>query len=92
VLEAMAFSLPIVTTSVGGLKYFFQEGKMGYTAIPKESKDLKEKLRNLILNHSSMVEMGKFNYDYAQEHLMSDSIASRLHKHLVADLYSETDI
>jgi glycosyltransferase involved in cell wall biosynthesis len=86
VLEAMAFSLPIVTTSVGGLKYFFQEGKMGYTAEPKNRKDLTEKLRALILNPTEMNSMGKFNFDYAQEYLMSDVIVTRLYKHLISEV------
>jgi len=88
VLEAMAFSLPIVTTSVGGLKYFFKE-EMGYTAIPQDSNDLKDKLKSLIVDHSAMKRMGKFNFDYAQEHLMSDSIVSRLHKHLIDEVQEE---
>ncbi len=82
VLEAMAFGLPIVTTSVGGLKYFFKE-EMGYTTIPKEREDLQEKLKQLIKNQTDINKIGQFNFDYAQKNLMSDKISKRLHTYLV---------
>ncbi|HIP33170.1 MAG TPA: glycosyltransferase family 1 protein [Bacteroidia bacterium] len=85
VLEAMAFGLPIVTTSVGGLKYFFKEGKMGYFCMPKERKSLKNALEALILNPNTMLEMAHFNFEYAQKHLMSDAISKRLYGHLTLE-------
>ena len=85
ILEAMAFGLPIVTTSVGGLKHFFKENKMGYTTTPKDSRDLTEVLRLLILDKSKMVEMGRFNFDYAQKYLMSDTLSKRLYQHIIKE-------
>ena len=82
VLEAMAFGLPIVTTSVGGLKYFFKEGEMGHFCIPQERESLKNALESLILNPNTMLKMAKFNFEYAQTHLMSDGISKRLYRHL----------
>ena len=82
VLEAMAFGLPVLTTSVGGLRYFFKEGKMGYTSIPQDRDTLLHALKMLILNQEKMLEIAKFNFDYAQEYLMSDNVAKRVFKHL----------
>ena len=82
ILEAMAFGLPVVTTRVGGLKYFFEEEKMGYTSHVKDSKDLIKKLKKLIENESHIYNMGEYNFNYAQENLISDKIAKRLYKNL----------
>ena len=78
VLEAMAFGLPVITTNVGGLKYFFKED-MGYTSIPKDVDDLIQKLRLLLLAQSKMNKIGKFNFDYAQKNLASDRVSKRLY-------------
>ena len=82
VLEAMAFGLPVLTTSVGGLRYFFKEGKMGYTSIPQDRETLLNALRVLLLEQDKMLEIAKFNFNYAQEYLMSDKVAKRVFRHL----------
>jgi glycosyltransferase involved in cell wall biosynthesis len=81
----MAFGLPIVATPVGGLKYFFKNTTMGYTCNPKDTLSLKNALKKLLENHQTRLEMGKFNFHYAQEHLMSDSIAQRLYSEIVEE-------
>jgi len=92
VLEAMAFGLPIITTSVGGLKYFFKEGEMGYFCIPQERESLKNALESLILNPNIMLKMAQFNFEYAQNYLMSDTISKRLHRHLTFKKESKKDV
>ena len=82
ILEAMAFGLPIVTTSVGGLKYFFKDEKMGKFCVPQDKTSLKNALLLLISNPKSMLEMAQHNFDYAQKHLTSDLISKRLDGHL----------
>ena len=82
-LEAMAFGLPIVATPVGGLKYFFKNNTMGYTCNPKDTLSLKKALEKLLKNHQIRLEIGKLNFKYAHEHLMSDSIAKRLYSEIV---------
>jgi N-acetylglucosaminyldiphosphoundecaprenol N-acetyl-beta-D-mannosaminyltransferase len=83
VLEAMAFGLPVVTTNVGGLKDFFQEEKMGYTAIPKDTEDLIKKIKLLLLNYSKITKIGEFNFNYAKRYLTSNMVSKRLYKHIV---------
>lgn len=82
VLEAMAFGLPIITTSVGGLKHFFKED-MGYISIPKDVEDLIEKLKLLLLAPKKINQIGKFNFDYAQQNLASDIVSKRLYTWLI---------
>ncbi|MGB5665579.1 MAG: glycosyltransferase family 4 protein, partial [Maribacter sp.] len=86
VLEAMAFGLPVITTRVGGLKDFFHDGKMGYFVEPKNSKQLEEKLRSLLSDKDQMATMGMYNFNYANENLLSHQVAKRLYKHLEQNL------
>ena len=79
VLEALCFGLPVVTTKVGGLKYFFQEGKMGKMVQPKESHELKEALYSLLNNRNVMNKIAKFNFEYGQKHLTNTVMATRLY-------------
>ena len=78
----MAFGLPIITTNVGGLQYFFKEGKMGYTSTPKDIDELSEKLEQLLLDHQKLSEMGKFNFEYAGKYLTSDIVSKRIYNYL----------
>ena len=78
VLEAMSFGKPIITTAVGGLKSFFQDGVMGYFVQPKDVDDLEMKLRTLLKDQSLRLKMGAFNFDYAHQHIMSDKVAKKM--------------
>jgi len=82
VLEAMAFALPILTTPVGGLKGFFQDEKMGYLIQERDSHDLSEKLQTALRYPSQGLAQGKFNFNYAQEHLYASMMAKRLTPYL----------
>lgn len=82
VLEAMAFGLPVVTTAVGGLKNFFQNGKMGYLIEPGSSEQLLEKLELLLADRSQMANMGMYNFNYANENVLSTEVAKRLFNRL----------
>jgi glycosyltransferase involved in cell wall biosynthesis len=77
----MLFGLPVITTEVGGLKYFIKEGEMGYLVKPKNTNELIEKIEYLIGNHEKMVQISKYNFEYAQNHLTNDEMAKRLYIH-----------
>lgn len=82
ILEAMAFGLPVVTTDVGGLKEFFKDEKMGYFVQPKEVKQLSEKLELLLSDLDKVIEIGKYNYQYANEKLLNTVVAERIHQYM----------
>jgi glycosyltransferase involved in cell wall biosynthesis len=78
VLEAMSFGKPIITTPVGGLKSFFQDGVMGFFVQPKDAGDLEAKLRILLENQGLRNKMGEFNFNYAHQHILSDKVAYKM--------------
>lgn len=78
VLEAMSFGKPVITTPVGGLKSFFQDGVMGFFVQPKDSDDLEAKLRILLKHQDLRKKIGAYNFDYAHQHLMSDKVAKNM--------------
>lgn len=83
ILEAMAFGMPVITTNMGGLKEFFQNGKMGYLVEPKNVKEIEEKLELLLLNRDKMIRIGEYNYNYASENLINSVVAKRIYGHML---------
>lgn len=84
ILEAMAFGMPVVTTNVGGIKDFFEIGKMGYIVELKNVAQIVDKLEGIIEDRKSMVEMGNFNRDYANKNFLDFVVANRIYKHFKA--------
>lgn len=89
ILEAMAFGMPIITTTSGGLKDFFQDGKMGYFVDSKDHVQLKDKMAILLSNREKLLKMGLYNYRYAHENLLSSVVAQRLYDH-IKELFKKT--
>lgn len=83
VLEAMAFALPVVTTAVGGLQYFFEDQKMGYFVDLEKEGDLEQKLASLILDTQLRTKIGNYNHGYAEEKLLSNVVAKRLYHYFL---------
>ena len=80
ILEAMAFGLPVLTTRVGGIPDFFEEGKMGLFLDSREPEHIAEKIEYLLDRPELMKEMGEYNYNYAKEHFYANKVAARLEK------------
>ena len=78
VLEAMSFGLPIITRPVGGIKDFFEDGKMGFVTKSKEPKDFFLLLEKLMVNPHLVKKMGFYNHNYAKEHFMASKVAFNL--------------
>jgi len=78
VLEAMAFGLPIITRRVGGLKDFFEDGKMGYITESKDPSVFAKLLKSLLDNPTKIKEMGEYNHAYAKEHLLASKVAKKM--------------
>jgi glycosyltransferase involved in cell wall biosynthesis len=77
-LEAMALGLPVITTCVGGISDFFEDGKMGYFLETTEPKHIAEKITYLLQQPELMKEMSEYNYRYAKEHFYAGKVVCRL--------------
>jgi len=78
VLEAMAFGMPIITTSVGGLSDFFQNGKMGFLVKKKSPKDIEDCIQKLMDNDSLFSNICRYNFEYAQNNFLSSKVSKKL--------------
>lgn len=67
-LEAMQFSLPVVSTFEGGILDIVEEGKTGFLVQQQDAVALAEKLEVLILNHELRLRMGEAGRKRYEEH------------------------
>jgi glycosyltransferase involved in cell wall biosynthesis len=79
-LEAMAFGLPLITTTVGGIKDFFIEDKMGLSINPSEilSNETISKIKILLGDNEALDEISNYNYQYAKKNFYTNKVAKRL--------------
>lgn len=80
VLEAMTLGLPIVGRSVGGLKDFFINGKMGYLTDSYDPQIFSGLVTKLIESADIRKEMALNNFTYARNNFMADIVVKRLEK------------
>lgn len=80
ILEAMAFGLPVLTTHVGGIPDFFEEGKMGLFLDSWDPEHIADKIEYLLDRPELMKEISEYNYNYAKEHFYASKVAKRLEK------------
>lgn len=78
VLEAMAFGLPVITRPVGGLKDFFEDGKMGYLIEDFDTNEYIEKIVQLMRNEKLYESISSYNYNYAQHRFLASKVARQL--------------
>jgi glycosyltransferase involved in cell wall biosynthesis len=74
-LEAMAASLPLVGTRVGGIPVLIEEGKNGFLCDPENPHDLAEKIDRLI--ESDIVQMGEASRKLVEEKFDWEKIAQQ---------------
>lgn len=77
VLEAMAFGLPVITTRVGGIPDFFEDGKMGFFLASRQPGHIAERIGYLLDRPQLMHEMSRYNFEYAKEHFYARKVARR---------------
>ena len=80
VLEAMAFGLPVITRSVGGLNDFFKNEINGFITESKDPTEFANFIRKLLSNNELVKNISVNNYFYAQEHFLSDKVIKRIEK------------
>jgi len=78
VLEAMAHGLPVVTRSVGGLKDFFEDERMGYLTDSRDPEVFARLVESLLSNEAKRAEIGRFNRAYAEQRFKAGAVATRL--------------
>jgi glycosyltransferase involved in cell wall biosynthesis len=81
-LEAMAQSLPIVATNVGGLPELVENGRTGYLVPPTDPEALAGRLRSLIVDADRRKEMGLAGYQRVRDNFTVDRMVAQ-----TADLY-----
>jgi glycosyltransferase involved in cell wall biosynthesis len=75
VLEAMAMGLPVLTTKVGGLVDFFEEGKNGLYIEKFSSESIVSKINQLAENLDNILEMALYNHKYAIDNFLASNVA-----------------
>lgn len=83
ILEALAFGLTIITTKVGGLKYFFKDPQMGKFVNIKDSKDLENTIEQIIINKKELKERALFNHNFALKELLDTTVSLRINNHIM---------
>lgn len=78
-LEAMAFGLPLVIRTIGGIHDFFVEGKMGFGTKSTDPAFFAEALMKLWIDRTLEINIAKYNHEYAFEHFITSKVAKRLH-------------
>lgn len=78
VLEAMASGLPVITRPVGGIKDFFEDGKMGFVTESRSPEVFAQILGNLAVDPELRGRIGAYNIVYSRNHFLASKVASRM--------------
>ena len=78
VLEAIAFSKPVVATNTGGIEEIVVEGKNGFLVQPCDIKSLSERLTVLLRNENLRKDMGQnakglFDFNFSVENMVKNN-------------------
>ena len=86
VLEAMAFGLPVISRPVGGLRDFFENGKMGELIESLNPEDYAIAIQKYIYNPANAKETSTFNHSYAIKNFLASSVAKKVEDYLALNL------
>lgn len=79
ILEAMAYGLPIVSTTVGGIPALISEGEMGFLIEPGDVDAMVEKLLLLLNDEALCQKLGAAGQELIREHYNLDGNLHRLY-------------
>lgn len=77
-IEAMASGIPVIASSLAGVRSVFKDGVEGLMIKPKDSDDLKDKLKYLIDNKDKREEMGEAARKLTEERYNWNKIGNKL--------------
>jgi len=77
-LEAMAYGLPVVARSVGGIRDLLVDGKMGFLTESLSCAVFADLIGTLIKDSALRDEMGRRNHSFIVERCLASSVAKRL--------------
>ncbi len=89
-LEAMAFGLPVITSSVGGIPDFFENDKMGLMTNDISPNNLANLIELLITNKEKRKKIAEFNYLFAKNRFYVNKVISRL-ENFYLEIIEETN-
>lgn len=69
ILEAMSYSLPIISTNVGGIPEILKNGENGFIITPGDKDAIYRAILELMNNEKLRMDMGKASYSKVQEHM-----------------------
>jgi glycosyltransferase involved in cell wall biosynthesis len=75
--EAMAASIPVVTSNRCGMPYMVADGESGYLVDPTDSVQIGERLKELLLSPELCRKMGARGREIALERFHSDAVAAK---------------
>jgi glycosyltransferase involved in cell wall biosynthesis len=78
VVEAMAFGLPVVTTPVGGVADFFQDGVHGFAVAGADPAGIAAALARLLDDDALYRRIARENHRFARERFLASQAAGRI--------------
>jgi len=84
VLEALAFGMPVITCSVGGLADIFHDGSMGTFVPPRDPEAIADTIEKYNLDREELAHIARYNFQYAKKFLAPNVADSLL------NIYAET--
>ena len=88
-LEAMATGMALITTDVGGIKDFFENGKMGRIVEVKNTADLKAKIEEFLKNPEEINKIGTYNRTYARQNFTAVEVTKKIES-VIEDVVNDT--
>ena len=82
VLEAMSYSLPIISTTVGGIPEILKNGENGFIMEPGDKDAIYHAIFSLMEDKNLCGEMGRKSFEKVQVHLPTQSQHKRAHLRL----------
>ena len=80
ILEGMAFGCAVITCPAGGIKDFFEHGKMGFLCSRPDPGMISDFLIQLAADQELRIRMGLFNFNYSRQHFTVRHALNRLEK------------